>query len=137
MLQAFGQQDPLVAYKRQAFDFFEQFQVTFRKNVVYQIYHVLMQPQASFILHEGRLDAPPPESDGNGNGNGKGPSPAPISPALTDGHGNKAESTAHEAAAHAKRAPVAAGVKPSGKIGRNEPCFCGSGKKYKHCHGRT
>ena len=137
MLQAFGQQDPLVAYKRQAFDFFEQFQVTFRKNVVYQIYHVLMQSQASLILHEGRLDESPPESDGNRNGNGKGPSPAPISPALADGHGKKAESTAHEAAAHAKRAPVAAGVKPSGKIGRNEPCFCGSGKKYKHCHGRT
>jgi preprotein translocase subunit SecA len=35
MLQAFAQQDPLVAYKRQAFDFFEQFQITFRKNVVY------------------------------------------------------------------------------------------------------
>ena len=25
---------------------------------------------------------------------------------------------------------------PSGKIGRNDPCYCGSGKKYKKCHGR-
>ena len=35
-------------------------------------------------------------------------------------------------------APAAVGVAPGGqrKIGRNDPCFCGSGKKYKHCHGR-
>jgi len=25
---------------------------------------------------------------------------------------------------------------PAGKIGRNDPCYCGSGKKYKKCHGR-
>jgi preprotein translocase subunit SecA len=27
-------------------------------------------------------------------------------------------------------------VKPIGKVGRNDPCPCGSGKKYKHCHGK-
>jgi preprotein translocase subunit SecA len=32
-------------------------------------------------------------------------------------------------------ASVATGAKPGAKISRNDPCPCGSGKKYKHCHG--
>jgi preprotein translocase subunit SecA len=32
-------------------------------------------------------------------------------------------------------APVAPFVRPVPKVGRNEPCPCGSGRKYKHCHG--
>jgi preprotein translocase subunit SecA len=32
--------------------------------------------------------------------------------------------------------PVETFVRDSRKVGRNEPCPCGSGKKYKHCHGR-
>jgi preprotein translocase subunit SecA len=125
MLQAFAQQDPLVAYKRQAYDMFQQFQVIFRKNVVYQIYHVLFQPTAALILQENRTDEP--AANGNGRGNDRR-------------DGRKAEATARQAAQHSKRqktrAAVATGAS-SGKIGRNEPCYCGSGKKYKYCHGRT
>jgi preprotein translocase subunit SecA len=33
-------------------------------------------------------------------------------------------------------AAVAPFVREEPKIGRNEPCFCGSGRKYKHCHGK-
>ncbi len=129
MLQAFAQQDPLVAYKRQAFDMFEQFQVMFRKNVVYQIFHILWQPTAGLILQEQRMVE---EAPANGNGN-----------RLTASAGNGAsangkgvEKTARLASGHAKRAKAAVG-RPAGKIGRNEPCYCGSGKKYKMCHGRT
>jgi preprotein translocase subunit SecA len=32
--------------------------------------------------------------------------------------------------------PVETFVRPEKKVGRNEPCPCGSGKKYKHCHGQ-
>ena len=44
----------------------------------------------------------------------------------------KAESEAEGAAA-----PAMAPVRTEPKIGRNEPCPCGSGKKYKHCHGQV
>jgi preprotein translocase subunit SecA len=129
MLQAFAQQDPLVAYKRQAYDMFQQFQVIFRKNVVYQIYHVLFQPTAGLILQETRPDEVPANGNGRTNGQMDG-----------QGDGRKAEATARQAAQHSKRqkskAAVAAGA-AGGKIGRNEPCYCGSGKKYKYCHGRT
>jgi preprotein translocase subunit SecA len=33
------------------------------------------------------------------------------------------------------RGPILASEPPAPKVGRNEPCPCGSGKKYKHCHG--
>ncbi|MBO0706614.1 MAG: SEC-C domain-containing protein, partial [Candidatus Dormibacteraeota bacterium] len=36
----------------------------------------------------------------------------------------------------AQREAVGVGAKGSAKIGRNDPCWCGSGKKYKRCHGR-
>ena len=40
------------------------------------------------------------------------------------------------AAAHPHNHPQPAGNAMGGKIGRNDPCPCGSGKKYKHCHGK-
>lgn len=122
MLQAFGQQDPLVAYKRQGFDMFQQFQGVFRQNVVHQIYHLLFQPTAALILEE--TNVPPVEEGSNGNG-------------VHAQNGHSTREKAQAAAAHAKRPGAASKVAPGGKIGRNEPCFCGSGKKFKHCHGRV
>ncbi len=118
LLQAFGQQDPLVVYKRQAYEMFQEFQVLFRKNVVYQIYHVLWQPTAGMILQEtGQPSEPQPE------------------PVAVQAPG--AETTARAAATHSKRAKGRGEKVAAGKIGRNEPCYCGSGKKYKFCHGRS
>jgi preprotein translocase subunit SecA len=116
MLQAFAQQDPLVAYRRQGYEMFQEFQVIFRKNVAHQIYHILFQPTASLILQETTVEE---ERAGS------------------NGHAQENETIARRAASHSKRAKVAANRgKTGGKIGRNEQCYCGSGKKYKHCHGR-
>ena len=41
-----------------------------------------------------------------------------------------------EAEAEAQAEPATPYVREGRKVGRNEPCPCGSGKKYKHCHGR-
>jgi preprotein translocase subunit SecA len=121
MLQAFAQQDPLVAYRRQAYDMFQQFQVIFRKNVVYQIFHVLYSPTASAILEETRIAGDEPSTDGS-NGHQK--------------ERGGVQATARQAAGHAKRSRGREKV-VAGKIGRNDPCYCGSGKKYKFCHGRV
>jgi preprotein translocase subunit SecA len=125
LLQAFAQQDPLVAYKREAYDMFQQFKTMYRKNVVYQIFHILWQPTASLILQEAEpieAETPAPVAAGAGNGRRQ---PQPT------------EKTARAAAGHAKRAKPGKVVAGSTKIGRNDPCYCGSGRKYKHCHGRT
>jgi preprotein translocase subunit SecA len=132
MLKAFAQQDPLVAYKRDGFAMFEQFQVVFRKNVVYQIFHILYQPTAALILEDTRIAGDEPaEPDGK--------QAIPAATAAV-GNGRKPAGTAQKAAANARQARKrqAVGARAGGgKIGRNEPCYCGSGKKYKHCHGRS
>jgi preprotein translocase subunit SecA len=120
MLQAFAQQDPLVAYKRQAYDMFQQFQVVFRKNVVYQIYHILFQPTAALILEETRI---------------AGDDTATETRAAASNR--NVRDTARTAAQHSKRSRGRQSPAGGGKIGRNDPCYCGSGKKYKYCHGRS
>jgi preprotein translocase subunit SecA len=120
MLQAFAQVDPLVAYKRQAFDMFQQFQVVFRKNVVYQIYHILFQPTAALILEETRIAGDDTTTE-----------------TRAASSTSNVRETARSAAQHSKRSKGRQDRQPGGKIGRNDPCYCGSGKKYKYCHGRS
>jgi preprotein translocase subunit SecA len=104
-LRAYGQTDPLVAYKREAHDMWSQLLENIRHQVTHAIYHVEVTQQP----------APPPP-----------PRAAPVIPAAANGGG------ASDGAGQ-KKQPVAAGK--AQKTGRNEPCPCGSGKKYKKCHG--
>ncbi|MGH7192778.1 MAG: SEC-C metal-binding domain-containing protein, partial [Candidatus Saccharimonadales bacterium] len=98
---------------RQAFDTFQQFQVLFRKNVVYQIFQVLWQPTARLILEENSI----------------------AGQIASDNGDQQTNQTARQAATHSKRSKSREKV-AAGKIGRNDPCYCNSGKKYKYCHGR-
>jgi len=92
-LQAVGQRDPLVAYKREGHSLFQNLLATIQHDVVHSIYHVGIT----------RRETPP------------GP-PAPV-----------------QAGGNVNKHKMKVGGK---KIGRNDPCPCGSGKKYKHCCGR-
>jgi preprotein translocase subunit SecA len=51
-------------------------------------------------------------------------------------HAGYEEALAGEGADAAPVSKPAPFVRQMGKIGRNDPCPCGSGKKYKHCHGK-
>ena len=61
----------------------------------------------------------------------------PLHPAGADGaaaeYADNGDVALAEAATKKKARPV---VRPTQKVGRNDPCPCGSGKKYKHCHGK-
>ncbi len=97
-LQAYGQQDPLVAYKREARDMWDQLLGNIRNTLSHAIYHVSLSTNTQ-------------------------PRPA------TTAAGNEVRENRTDQAA----LPAA---KANGKkLGRNDPCFCGSGKKYKRCHG--
>ena len=104
-LQAYGQADPLVAYKREAHDMWGQLLGNIRHQITHQIYHVEIVQQPA---------APRPLAT---------PIPAGASPNAGNGGGSGSRE---------QRQPVAAGKR---KTGRNDPCPCGSGKKYKKCHG--
>jgi len=120
-LRAYGQRDPLVEYKNEAFEMFNELRERIEGNIVMAIYRVQVQRNAP--------TPPPPALVRNVTESG---------PAELDG----SNGAGREGQAQQRRAaPVGAvatpaGAAAAGKIGRNDPCWCGSGKKYKRCHGR-
>ena len=114
-LQAYGQQDPLVSYKREAHDMWEQLLENIRQNIARAIYHVGLSQQPA----RPATPAGTPAREPVGAAAGASTMPAPES---------LRENRSEEAA-------VAAPKANGRKIGRNDPCYCGSGKKYKRCHG--
>jgi preprotein translocase subunit SecA len=113
-LRAYGQRDPLIEYKVEAARMFDDLQANVRADVVNAIYHLQMRQQA-----------PPP--------------PPPTEAAFRGSTDNRAAANgaarrARVAAAAAAGSAVGTRV-PAGKVGRNDPCPCGSGKKFKRCHG--
>ena len=111
-LQAYGQQDPLVAYKRESHDMWGQLLVNIRHTLAHAIFHVGLAPPVP-------VPARTPVAAGAPSGQ---PAPAPR-PTLA-----LRENRPDQAAVPAARVN-------GKKIGRNDPCWCGSGKKFKRCHG--
>jgi preprotein translocase subunit SecA len=127
-LRAYAQRDPLNEYKREAFDLFEQMLTHLREQVTAMMAHL-----------EIRLAEAPPAM----------PQRAPQrmmesreDPALVPAGGDSlperpSGAVAQRTARAAAPAGAAAGdMTQPGKVQRNAPCPCGSGKKYKHCHGK-
>ena len=94
-LRGYAQEDPLNAFKREAFKLYDEFQGLIRVSIGRSILRVSVVQQ----------EAPRPKV--------------------------VATSAASTTSAPAPKAPVA----PAASVGRNDPCPCGSGKKYKKCHG--
>jgi preprotein translocase subunit SecA len=113
-LRAYSQRDPLNEFKVEAYRMFDELKATIRHDVTHNIFRVTVtrEPPAAQPrrVTEGRLD--------------------PATGALAAG-ASAAAATSGGNGAGATRQPVKAGP----KLGRNELCWCGSGKKYKRCHG--
>ena len=136
-LQAYGQQDPLVTYKREAFDMFDQLTATIRREVARAALRMQVRPPADAPASAAGAASPRTPVARRG---GRPPRRA-ITPAA-------AESTAQSPAVESRGVrqmreissagnESAAGAPTATKVGRNQPCPCGSGKKYKRCHGVT
>ena len=124
-LRAHGQRDPLLEYKAEAFKIFDELMV----NIKTEICHNVFRSASSLMAFENFLrNAPrqtlyqPPVS---AFGGAAAPAPGGPSSELV----SQAASAQEEAA---KAKPVRTGP----KVGRNDPCPCGSGKKYKQCCGK-
>src|SRR5207249_2053819 len=125
-LRAYGQRDPLIEYKNEAFEMFNELRDRIEMSIVSGIYRVQVQ----------RNEPPPPappvvrrvfeSGPGDPDGSGSNGAPKTARPAAPIG----------AAAAMPQGAAAAAAGGHQNKIGRNDPCWCGSGKKYKRCHGR-
>jgi preprotein translocase subunit SecA len=118
-LRGYGQRDPLQEYKSEAFSLFEAMIAHLREAVTAQLM---------------RVEIVPPEEQ------------APVLPAMEAHKLNPDTGEDEMAFAKASLVPATNGDEMArdpknpaswGKVGRNEDCPCGSGKKFKHCHGRN
>ena len=97
-LKAYGNQDPVIAYKKEGFDLFERMNANIQSDTVSMLMHVNIEKAPS--REEKKVD-------------------------LVMSGGSEGAKSPRQAQAVSK------------KIGRNDPCPCGSGKKYKHCCGKN
>lgn len=110
-LRGYGQRDPLVEYKNEAFSMFERLIATIDSEISHRIFKVQVQM------------APPVQNTTNiinttnvtNTTKAANPKAQPDSPVST-------------------RQPTTHNPQPITKLGRNDPCWCGSGKKWKRCH---
>ena len=148
-LRGYGQRDPLNEYKNESFTLFEHMLARLREAVTGQLMHVELAKQEEVPPLE-QAELPPMEAHhldpttgedefalepANGGGNGRGA----AKPQRARKAAGAATASARKAAG-AATAAAAAAVNPAdpstwGKVQRNALCPCGSGKKYKHCHG--
>jgi preprotein translocase subunit SecA len=133
-LRGYGQHDPLVEYKRESFDMFEAMMQRFQEDTARYLFH--MQ-----IVETHAAPAPaaaPVES--NGEQQPALPQRRRTSTSVDDLEAQfqrrkKRElEQARMAGANGGNAPQQV-VRGQARVGRNDPCPCGSGKKYKKCHG--
>ena len=120
--RGYAQRDPLNEYKSEAFELFQAMLGNLRQAVTAQLMRVELVREAA--------DAPPPQAPAQVRGEHID---------ATTGEDDFGESAVALASVETRVVPAAERDPndPStwGKIGRNEACPCGSGKKYKHCHG--
>jgi preprotein translocase subunit SecA len=120
-LRSYGQRDPLIEYKAEAFKIFDELMI----NVKTEICHNIFRSASSMMAFENFLKNVPRQTLHQET--------SAFGGAAADPSGKKPSDVVSEAAAAAEKAkPVRTGP----KVGRNDPCPCGSGKKYKQCCGR-
>ena len=146
--RGWGQKDPLVEYKKEAYDMFVDLMSDLRKTLSSYFFRAQFgQPQQQRRAPQRLRYSGPTDSPGGGVADraAEAGRQAPREGAGRDGLGMSARASSGAAVAvpdprnlatnrgeKQERTPVTADSEP----GRNDPCPCGSGKKYKKCHGR-
>jgi len=139
-LRGYGQHDPLVEYKKESFEMFEAMLQRFQEDTVKYLYlmQILERPvQPPQPSPELQAAAPQPEQGNGGNGHRPPRLVATSADDLEEAFMRRKRRELEQArmAGGGDVQPVQQVVRAQEKVGRNDPCPCGSGKKYKKCHG--
>ena len=118
-LRAYGQKNPLLEYKQEGFRAFTE--MLANKNEL--VLELVFKAQPTNVVESRRSSIPQEMETSHAASTGMGYQYAGVE----EGSGSPVQ-----AASRGKLKPI----KVEQKVGRNNPCPCGSGKKYKHCHGR-
>ncbi len=108
-LRGYGQKDPLVEYKNEGFTMFEKLINGIDDEIVHRIYRIQVEQPPTIAPQHQHIVAQPAGSD------------KPQTASSSSGNINMTKSSS-------------ASTGGNKKLGRNDPCWCGSGKKYKKCH---
>ena len=119
---SYEQKDPLLIYKLESFNLFKEMVETMNRKAIAILMRGQIYIQAPQDVHEA---APERREDYSKYRTQKDEYP-----------GQSAQSAQAAAAAAPQRPRVTEPIKAAPRVGRNDPCPCGSGKKYKNCHGR-
>ncbi|MBR0241919.1 MAG: SEC-C domain-containing protein, partial [Kiritimatiellae bacterium] len=151
-LRAYGQRDPLIEYKKEAFDMFEALMMSIKTKVVSsefrsatavnmrRMFAAMEAAQRAAVTNEAAVSI-----DGT-TGDGAESAPAGPAKAVPATREENQKAVADVFASMMSRPPVAphgaapalvAAPRAQPAVGRNDPCPCGSGKKYKKCCGRN
>ena len=136
-LRAYGQRDPLVEYKNEAFTLFADLMDRIKGEIAGRIFRATTSPRAyqNFLgdLHRLAQAQHPTAAPLVGGRAGGGAAPRHAAQGGGGGADPGAEAAMNAALSAAHAAPV---KRDAPKVGRNDPCPCGSGKKYKKCCGK-
>ena len=152
-LRAYGQRDPLIEYKKEAFEMFEQLMNSIKTKVVSsefrsttaanlrRMFAAMEAAKARARTNESAISVDGDASAGEPAPRAAAPAPAPAPAAPADNRKAVADVFASMMSRPARvvQAPLPNGL-PTPRhdvVGRNDPCPCGSGKKYKKCCGRN
>jgi preprotein translocase subunit SecA len=136
-LRAMGQKDPLAEWQREGYDMFTAMMAGVQDNFVRYVSHVQVvaedspRPQASNIRYSS-ADGPVQGSDALAAAAASQPLEEPVGGGMGEGMAPATATAVADRAEDVVQQPVHVEKTP----GRNEPCYCGSGKKFKLCHGR-
>ena len=117
-LRGYGQRDPLVEYKKESFELFTVMKERIEDQIVQYLYRLQL------VVREAVGEV----SDGDGQRREPAALPSRRAPANVNYSYGAAASGGQDA-------KVETVQRQGAKVGRNDPCPCGSGKKYKKCHG--
>ena len=144
-LRSYGQRDPLIEYKREAFGMFENLMMTIKTSVANTEFRATTAQNMRRMLaaSQPRVRTNGEAFDGNGEGERPAPRPAAQAQPAPESTQDVFASMMSQVAGRPVRAVPARRPPPPGApaagapvVGRNDPCPCGSGKKYKKCCGR-
>jgi preprotein translocase subunit SecA len=140
-LRAMGQKDPLAEWQREGFDMFSAMMAGVQDNFVRYVSHLQVvaddapRREASNVRYSAS-EGPVQGSEALQAAAAGQPLEEPVGDGMgADGMGGDGAATA-TAVAERPQDVVQQPVHVEKTPGRNEPCYCGSGKKFKHCHGR-
>ncbi len=119
-LRAYGQRDPLLEYKAEAFSLFDELMV----NIKTEVCHNIFRSASSMMAFENFLKSMPKQTQHS--------SVDTMGGAASAAGGNASDVVSEASEAVSKAQPIRIGP----KVGRNDPCPCGSGKKFKQCCGK-